>query len=309
MIASRISFGHPDLQPNCLFWGDNLLVMRQLPSQSIDLIYSDPPFFSGRQHNVIFGDQNERRSFSDVWKGGMPDYLTWFNARLHEMKRLLKKTGSIYVHCDWHASHYIKVEMDKIFGYGGKSTQAGFRNEIIHCYKQGGRSSSIFPRKHDVILWYTKTANWTFNPDDIRVPYDLTGGHGRAGRTIVGGKEYKVHPLGKIPEDWWDMSSLNPQAKERVGYPTQKPEALLERIIKASSNEEEIVADFFCGGGTTAAVAQRLNRRWIACDQSRVAVEITADRLTRQVEEHTGKMFPVPDFTVGRWPNPEEECD
>jgi len=103
---------HPELEPNRLFWGDNLHVMRQLPSQSIDLIYIDPPFFSGRQYNVIFGDQNELRSFSDIWEGGMPGYLIWLNARLYEMKRLLKKTGSIYVHCDWHASHYIKVEMD-----------------------------------------------------------------------------------------------------------------------------------------------------------------------------------------------------
>ena len=116
-VVERVPFGHPELEPNRLFWGDNLHVMRQLPSESIDLIYIDPPFFSGRQYNVIFGDQNELRSFSDIWEGGMPGYLIWLNARLYEMKRLLKKTGSIYVHCDWHASHYIKVEMDKIFGY------------------------------------------------------------------------------------------------------------------------------------------------------------------------------------------------
>jgi hypothetical protein len=116
-IVERVSFGHPDLPANRLIWGDNLHVMRQLPSESIDLIYIDPPFFSGRQYNIIFGDQNEVRSFTDIWEGGMPGYLIWLNARLYEMKRLLKKTGSIYVHCDWHASHYIKVEMDKIFGY------------------------------------------------------------------------------------------------------------------------------------------------------------------------------------------------
>lgn len=104
-VVERVSFGHPELEPNRLFWGDNLHVMRQLPSESIDLIYIDPPFFSGRQYNVIFGDQNELRSFSDIWEGGMPGYLIWLNARLYEMKRLLKKTGSIYVHCDWHASH------------------------------------------------------------------------------------------------------------------------------------------------------------------------------------------------------------
>ena len=124
-VVDRVRFGHPDLEHNRLFWGDNLHVMRQLPNESIDLIYIDPPFFSGRQYNVMFGDQNELRSFSDIWEDGMPGYLIWLNARLFEMKRLLKKTGSIFVHCDWHASHYIKVEMDKIFG------NRAFRNEII----------------------------------------------------------------------------------------------------------------------------------------------------------------------------------
>jgi hypothetical protein len=130
-IVERVSFGHPDLPANRLIWGDNLHVMRQLPSESIDLIYIDPPFFSGRQYNIIFGDQNEVRSFTDIWEGGMPGYLIWLNARLYEMKRLLKKTGSIYVHCDWHASHYIKVEMDKIFGY------ENFLNEIVWHYSAG----------------------------------------------------------------------------------------------------------------------------------------------------------------------------
>ena len=110
-VVERVSFGHPKMEPNRLFWGDNLHVMRQLPSESVDLIYIDPPFFSGRQNNTIFGDKNELRSFSDIWQGGMPGYLVWLNARLYEMKRLLKKTGSIYVHLDWHAVHYAKVEM------------------------------------------------------------------------------------------------------------------------------------------------------------------------------------------------------
>src|SRR5436190_7544764 len=155
-VVERVAFGHSELEPNRLFWGDNLHVMRQLPSESIDLIYVDPPFFSGRQYNVIFGDQNELRSFSDIWEGGMPGYLIWLNARLYEMKRLLKKTGSIYVHCDWHASHYIKVEMDKIFGHGN------FLNEVIWEYRTGGISKSWFPRKHDILLLYTRSAFYTF---------------------------------------------------------------------------------------------------------------------------------------------------
>src|SRR5713226_1481431 len=124
-VVERVAFGHPELEPNRLVWGDNLHVMRQLPSESIDLIYIDPPFFSGRQYNVIFGDQNELRSFSDIWEGGLPGYLIWLNARLYEMKRLLKKTGSIYVHLDWHAVYYVKAEMDKLFG------PDNFLNEII----------------------------------------------------------------------------------------------------------------------------------------------------------------------------------
>ncbi len=313
-VVERVAFGHPELEPNRLFWGDNLHVMRQLPSESVDLIYIDPPFFSGRQYNVIFGDQNELRSFSDIWEGGIPGYLIWLNARLYEMKRLLKKTGSIYVHCDWHASHYIKVELDKIFGW------ENFVNEVVWGYSHGGKSGRRFGRKHDCILWYSRTGGYVFNGDDVRVEMksgkQSFGGRlekdedGREYRLVYGTKNakgetryYKYYlDEGKIPEDFWtDINSLQSGVSERIGYPTQKPEALVERIVRAASNEGSVVADFFCGGGTAAAVAQRLGRRWIACDQSRVAVAITADRLTRQVEEVTGKLFPVPDFTVEHW--------
>ncbi len=276
-VVERVPFGHPKLASNRLFWGDNLHVMRQLPSESIDLIYIDPPFFSGRQYNVIFGDQNELRSFSDIWEGGMPGYLIWLNARLYEMKRLLKKTGSIYVHCDWHASHYIKVEMDKVFG------NERFKNEIIWSYGLGGSSPRLYSKKHDVMFFYTKTEDYYFDkPQEPATSVRMRG-------------------MTKGVTDVWDIPTINNMAKERIGYPTQKPEALLERVIVASSNEGDIVADFFCGGGTTAAVGQRLDRRWIACDQSRVAVAITRDRLTRQVEERTGRIFPVPDFTIEHW--------
>jgi len=290
-VVERVKFGHSKLEPNRLFWGDNLHVMRQLPGESIDLIYIDPPFFSGRQYNVIFGDQNELRSFSDIWEGGMPGYLIWLNARLYEMKRLLKKTGSIYVHCDWHASHYIKVEMDKIFGYDN------FRNEVIWWYSWGYHTPKYWNRKHDTILVYAKNAHQVyFDGNKARVAY-------RKGSNMTTDPNWNksYNEEGKLPEDVFDIATINAMSKERIGYPTQKPEALLERIIKASSNEGDVVADFFIGGGTTAAVAQRLGRRWIASDQSRVAVAITADRLTRQVEEQTGKAFPTPDFTVEHW--------
>lgn len=314
-VVDRIKFGHPELEPNRLFWGDNLHVMRQLPSESIDLIYIDPPFFSGRHYNVIFGDQNELRSFSDIWEGGMPGYLIWLNARLYEMKRLLKKTGSIYVHCDWHASHYIKVEMDKIFGH------ANFRNEIVWWYSGWNKTLQLnLERRHDVILFYGMSRTQFFqyptrpwaskeeyvkrrkqkvHRDEQGREYVLSdaGGGSRVKRYLDDALQYGV-PL----DDVWPLDKINNSDKhERIGYPTQKPEALLERIVNASSNEGDVVADFFIGGGTTVATAQRLGRRWIACDQSRVAVAITADRLTRQVEEQTGAVIPAPDFTVEHW--------
>lgn len=291
-VVERVSFGHPELEPNRLFWGDNLHVMRQLPSESIDLICIDPPFFSGRQYNVIFGDQNELRSFSDIWEGGMPGYLVWFNARLYEMKRLLKKTGSIYVHLDWHASHYVKVEMDKIFGYGN------FRNEVVWTYSGGAVPVRDYPRKHDVLLRYSKTEQWIFNTQ-YRPYNELT-----AQRMKFIHKGVMVDTERGTPiTDWWTDIKVptGPRNKEKIGYPTQKPEALAARVIEVSSNKGDIVADFFCGGGTTAAAAQRLGRRWIACDQSRVAIALTADRISRLIEEEIGKVFSVPDFTVEHW--------
>jgi DNA modification methylase len=294
-VVERVSFGHPALEPNQLFWGDNLHVMRQLASESIDLIYIDPPFFSGRQYNVIFGDQNELRSFSDIWEGGMPGYLIWLNARLYEMKRLLKKSGSICVHLDEHAVHYVKCELDKVFGHDC------YVNEIVWHYTGGGRSKTYFSNKHDTVLWYRRGASWTFNVDAVRVPYKETSGYAKGGIVSAAGKKYMPHPDGTPADDVWDIPIVNPLSHERIGYPTQKPERLLERVLLGLSKEDDVVADFFCGGGTTASVAQRLGRRWIACDQSRVAVAITADRITRLVEEKIGKVFPVPDFTVEHW--------
>ncbi len=307
-VVERVSFGHPELEPNRLFWGDNLHVMRQLPSESIDLIYIDPPFFSGRQYNVIFGDQNELRSFSDIWEGGMPGYLIWLNARLYEMKRLLKKTGSIWVHCDHHASHYIKVEMDKIFGH------ESFLNEIVWGYTSGGVSKQWFGRKHDIILLYAKQGGKHFIdlPAEKSYTRTLPEPHTPSGANLgvkrdsvcdlcergSPGQKYRMVAMRDV---WNDLRSLFRNDSEMIGYPTQKPEHLLNRIICATCPKDGCVADFFCGGGTTPAVAQRLGRRWIACDQSRVAVAITADRLTLQVEEQTGKMFSVPDFTVEHW--------
>jgi DNA modification methylase len=322
--VQRVEFGHEEkfekteLFPksaNRLFFGDNLHIMRQLPSKSIDLIYIDPPFFSGRNYNVIFGDRNEVRSFTDIWEGGMPGYLIWLNARLYEMKRLLKDTGSIYVHLDWHASHYVKCEMDKIFGADN------FKNEIIWHYSGWNKKLvDHVERRHDSIFYYSRssapffeypTRPWESKEEYIKKRKQKV----RSGKD---GREYVLSDAGAgerveryledamsygVPlDDVWDIDKINNSDKiERIGYPTQKPEILLQCIIKASSSEGGVVADFFCGGGTTPAVAQRLNRRWIACDQSRIAVAVTADRIARVVEHQVGKLFPVPDFTVEHW--------
>src|SRR3990167_6224793 len=292
--GDTVIFNAPELPANQLILGDNLEVLRTLPSESVDLIYNDPPFFSGRNYNVIWGDTNEVRSFYDIWEGGIDSYLIWLNARLWEMRRVLKNTGSIYVHCDWHASHYIKTEMDKIFGY------ENFRNEIIWCYQGAGQSEKQFKRKHDIILFYTKSKEYDFNYSAVGI---LTGEKQRVKYTGKDEKGYfksYKHSDGKVykkyfdedevmPQiDWWMDISIIQSSNERIGYPTQKPEALLERIIKASSNEGDVVADFFCGGGTTLAVAQKLKRRFIGCDSSRVAVSVTLDRLVKIGEEMSG---------------------
>ncbi len=250
---------------NRLFFGDNLHVMRQLPSKCIDVIYGDPPFFSGRNYNVIFGDKNEVRSFTDIWEGGMPGYLVWLNARLMEMKRLLKDTGSIFVHLDRHASHYVKVEMDRVFGVDN------FVNEIIWSYKSGGTSKRTFARKHDVLLFYSRTDKYKFNVQYYKSWQRKQYNYNPDYPEYFDEKEKMWYHLAICRDVWDDIFVIGTDNRERIGYPTQKPEGILERIIKASSNEGDVVADFFCGGGTTPAVAQRLNRRWIACDQSRLA--------------------------------------
>lgn len=301
----RVSFGHPEFEPNKLLFGDNLHIMRALPPKSIDLIYIDPPFFSGRNYNILYGDKNELRSFNDIWEGGMPGYLIWLNARLYEMKRLLKDTGSIYVHLDWHASHYVKVEMDKIFGY------ENFCNEIIWCYKSGGAGKKHFSKKHDVLLFYSKTPDYKFNA--IKEKSYMGVDYNTGNKNVVLYDDN--NGLGKYTlvntKDWWEVGMLATSSKERLGYPTQKPEALVEKVIKASSNEGDIVADFFCGGGTTPMTAQRLGRKWIAADISRIAIALTADRLAKTIEGNEedrrktqltfASVDAIPDFTIEHW--------
>ena len=261
---------------NQLILGDCLEILKTLESESIDLIYLDPPFFSNRNYEVIWGDQGEIRSFQDRWSGGIDHYIAWLKDRVLEMHRVLKNTGSIFLHCDWHANAYIRIFiLDKIFG------ENNFRNEIIWCYGSGGASKSHFSRKHDNIFWYTKSQNYTFNLNLVREPYSSP--QKSATPKIVGEKSYlKMNPLGRIPFDWWQIPILTNSAKERIGYPTQKPESLLERIIQCASNENDIVLDPFLGGGTTIAVAERLKRKWIGIDQSVAAIKVSELRLARR---------------------------
>lgn len=302
---------------NRLIYGDNLLVMQALlagdeesglPSMrgKIDLIYIDPPFDSKADYRTKIklpnGDIEQKPSlieqfaYSDTWKDGTVSYLKMMYPRLVLMKELLSEQGSIYVHLDWHVGHYVKILLDEIFG------KQNFVNEVIWCYSQGAKSQRRFGRKHDNIFFYCKNEDsYYFNSYAVRVEMksgkESFGGrletdeNGRKYRLVYGTKDkngntryYKYYlDEGKLPEDYWtDINSLQSGVSERTNYGTQKPEALLERIIKASSNENSIVADFFCGSGTTGAVAEKLGRRWIMSDIGKPACMITRKRLVDQ---------------------------
>ena len=311
---------------NSIICGDCRDKIRQyIPGGSVDLIYLDPPFFSGKNYDLIWdgGNKNTIRSFEDtefykkvcgnpecgkdfpegylfcpycgtsvdkakdVRKNDIEAYIGWLKVRLQECYRVLKPTGSIYVHLDWHASHYVKVMMDEIFGYGN------FRNEIVWCYSNSGRGKKEFAKKHDTILFYSKSSGSKWNADEIKIPYDEkyikshfrgVDDDGKVCRKRLDGGKWRVYypDSGMIPNDWWtDIPSLNSVAKERLGYPTQKPEALLERIIKASSNKGDLILDPFCGCGTALATAQKLGRRWIGIDAEMAACDVMQSRLDR----------------------------
>ena len=253
--------------------------MRSLPDASIDLIYADPPFFTGK------AQRRNGNGYADAWPA-MDAYIAWLGVRLREMRRLLRPTGTLYVHCDWHAGHYIKVELDGIFG------RERFLNEIVWRYGLGAANARRhFLRKHDTIFVYARGPAPTFNvvrgdaTPAMLAKYCHEDEHGRY--MMSRGKRYYLQG-GKPLDSVWEIPAIAATSRERLGYPTQKPEALLERIILASSNEGDVVADFFCGSGTTAAVAERLGRRWIACDDSDAAVRMTQDRLRCEVEVSAG---------------------
>jgi DNA modification methylase len=216
-------------------------------------------------------------------KGSLFAYLVSMTLRIAEIHRVLKENGSFYLHCDPTASHYLKLVCDAIFCPKGGE----FRNEIIWCYRGAGYPKKDFGRRHDTIFRYSKTKNFTFNLDEVREEYAQTtkdrfshyiGNKRKGGDFGV----QKLHPLGKQPDDWWQVQPIAPSAKERLGYPTQKPEALLEKVIKASSNEGDVVLDAFCGCGTTIAVAEKLQRNWIGIDITYQSISLILKRLEDQ---------------------------
>ena len=290
---------HEDFQ-NTLYTNDNLFVLRRLDSESVDLIYLDPPFNSKREYDAPTGSLAEGASFNDIWKWDedvdekeladmIPDnpklvqfilsigtfhskamqaYIFYMAQRVIEMHRILKPTGSLYYHCDPTAGHFVKLMLDCIFG------EKNFRNEIVWCYRGAGYPRNDFGRRHDLIYRFTKDKkNYYFNVDEVREEYaEATK---QRFKYKIGNKRYgkdfgdqKLHPLGKHPDDWWQIQPVAPSANYRTGYPTQKPPELLERIIKSSCPKNGVVLDPFCGCGTTCVVAKHLGINWIGIDKS-----------------------------------------
>lgn len=265
---------------NKLICGDNLVELAAMEAESFDLIYIDPPFFSNRNYEIIWGDEAEIRSFEDRWEGGINVYVDWMRERVTELHRVLKPTGTFYLHCDWHAGHYLKVMCDDIFGYHN------FRNEIVWCYRGAGYPKKDFGKRHDTIFRYSKTDDYIFNLDEVREEYaDATKERFKhyIGNVRKGGDFgiQKLNPLGKQPDDWWQIQPIAPSAKERWGYPTQKPEVLLDKLLRASSNRGDIILDAFCGCGTTLAVAEQLRRSWVGIDISPSAIALVKNRLAK----------------------------
>ena len=272
---------------NKIFWGDNLQVMSHLLKEyrgKIDLIYIDPPFDSKADYKKKIDVRGvgstesdsssfEEKQYGDIWTND--EYLQFMYERLIIMRELLSDTGSIFLHCDWHKAPHLRCLLDEIFG------PENFRNEIIWSYKSAGMSTSTFPRKHDNIFYYSKTADRVFYP--IYVPHDEKvikrfQRDEKGPYQLVNGKKYYMNPQGKPVEDVWEILLAN-RDSQRTGYPTQKPEALIERIIKCATREGDLVLDCFMGSGTTQAVAMKLGRRFIGADINLGAIQTTTKRL------------------------------
>ena len=283
---------------NQLYWGDNLQVMSHLLKHlrgKIDLIYIDPPFDSKADYKKkieLRGRQTtndktafEEKQYTDIWSND--EYLQFMYERLIMMRELLSDTGSIYLHCDWHKSHYLRIMMDEIFG------KDDFKNEVIWYYRRWNIAGSSYAANHDTVLFYTKSIlGHIYN--QLYIPKsEKSSAQGKSWKSVIGDDGIRRsiqtdEPTKGVPmPDVWEISMINPVAKERtdINYPTQKPEALLERIIKASSNPGDLVFDCFMGSGTTQAVAMRLGRRFIGADINLGAIDTTVKRLGKIAKE------------------------
>lgn len=267
-----------------LILGDNLAVMASLlpaDENRFDLIYADPPFLTGKAYRARVGRGEDSRAplgwqtadgYSDQWASPAA-YLAMLEPRLRAMHRLLSPSGSLYLHLDWHASAYARLLLDEIFG------QDRLLNEIAWVYHGPSPVQRAFNRKHDTLLVYTKSDAYTFNAEAVRQPYDPATVRTFSGSARAGFGKVPDLERGKVPEDWWYFPVVARLHHERTGYPTQKPEALLTRVIAASSPPGGLVGDFFCGSGTALIAAERLGRSWIGCDAHPLAFGVTHRRL------------------------------
>ena len=291
--------GSANWRNRTLFHGDNLKFLRSMNSESVDLIATDPPFNKSRDFHATPNSLAAGAKFQDRWSweqdvhpewvdqitddhprlmraiecaryahsDGMGAYACFMAVRLLEMRRILKPTGSIYLHCDLTAAHYLKAMMDAVFGW------RRFRNEIVWSYRSGGGSKKQFGKKHDTLFWYSKGDQWTFNADAVRVPYDAI---------IAKSRQDQFHKKGKVSGSVWDISRPPNHSEELVGYPTQKPLALYEQIIFANSNKGQIVCDPFAGCATTLVAAERLGRQWVGIDIWENAKDVVLERLAQE---------------------------
>ena len=305
--------GAPNFANRTLYHGDNLPFLRGMNSETVHLIATDPPFNKGRDFHATPDSLAAGAKFEDRWRWevdvhqewvdaiqddwpavwqvieaarvaageDMAAFLCWLGVRLLEMHRILREDGTLYLHCDPTASHYLKALLDGIFG------RKNFRNEIAWCYTGPAANKKDFPRKHDLIFRYAKSNRPTFNHEEsvLRLPYkpSLTMGHmqkTKGGDHTTGLAEQMAK--GKLVEDWWSDIPRLANAKESIGYPTQKPLALYERIVTASSNEGDFVLDPFCGCATTPVIAERLGRQWIGMDIWDGAHETVIQRLQQE---------------------------
>ncbi|TNE45087.1 MAG: site-specific DNA-methyltransferase [Deltaproteobacteria bacterium] len=305
-LVERYGFKEPDGR---LFWGDNLAVMDALLAQeaeSFDLIYIDPPFATGDDFSVKLsvGEKGKRpkhpaswsdvQAYHDKWEGA--SFWSMMYARLLRVHGLLSPTGTLFLHCDHRTDWVLRGMLEEIFGAGQVI------NQIVWHYTGGGRSKRRISRKYDTIFWVAKGPSWTFHLDEIRVPYKASSGFAKGGITSAAGKKYMPHPDGTPVDDVWDIPIVNPMSRERWDYPTQKPERLLERILRLASSPGDKVADFFCGSGTTLAVAQSLGRRWVGCDQGHWSMHTLRKRLLCREEPASLEVYRVQQTTTPTGP-------